>query len=60
MHHDLSTVEDYFDHVFLVNVRRSAEGPVAEVFTAETLGATYGGRLAASLLPEVSRAGGLG
>jgi manganese/zinc/iron transport system ATP- binding protein len=46
VHHDLSTVEDYFDHVFLINVRRIAEGPVATTFTAEALQATYGGRLA--------------
>ncbi|PWJ15900.1 metal ABC transporter ATP-binding protein [Jannaschia seohaensis] len=58
VHHDLSTVRDYFDHVFLINVRRIAEGPVATTFTAETLQATYGGRLAATHLDELAVAGG--
>ena len=48
VHHDLATVGDYFDHVFLINVRRVAEGPVATAFTAEALQATYGGRLAST------------
>ncbi len=52
--HDLSTVRDYFDHVFLINVRRIAEGPVATAFTTENLQATYGGRLAATHLDELS------
>ena len=54
VHHDLATVADYFDHVFLVNVRRIAEGPVATTFTAETLHATYGGRLAATHLDQLA------
>jgi manganese/zinc/iron transport system ATP- binding protein len=45
VHHDLSTVADYFDDVLLVNVRRIAAGPVETTFTAENLQATYGGRL---------------
>ncbi len=45
VHHDLSTVEAYFDRVFLINRRRMAEGPVAEAFTSDALQATYGGRL---------------
>ena len=45
MHHDLSTVEAYFDRVFLINRRAMGEGPVAEAFTPEALSATYGGRL---------------
>jgi len=48
VHHDLATVAAYFDHVFLVNVSRVAEGPVATAFTPETLHATYGGRLGTS------------
>ncbi len=43
VHHDLATVADYFDHVLLINVRKIAEGPVAEAFTAANLQATYGG-----------------
>ena len=54
VHHDLSTVRDYFDHVFLINVRRIAEGPVETTFTTENLQAAYGGRLAATHLDELA------
>lgn len=47
VHHDLTTVRDYFDRVLLLNVRKIAEGPVATAFTPENLQSTYGGRLAA-------------
>ena len=57
VHHDLATVEEYFDHVFMINVRRVAEGPVSSSFTPETLQATYGGRLAAKHLNELAIAG---
>ena len=43
VHHDLSTVPEYFDWVLLLNVRRIAAGPVAEAFTEESLRRTYGG-----------------
>jgi manganese/zinc/iron transport system ATP- binding protein len=46
VHHDLQTVPEYFDRVALLNVRRIASGPVAEVFTEENLRRTYGGRAA--------------
>jgi manganese/zinc/iron transport system ATP- binding protein len=46
VHHDLQTVEEYFDRVTLLNVRRIASGPVGEVFTEENLRRTYGGRTA--------------
>jgi manganese/zinc/iron transport system ATP- binding protein len=46
VHHDLQTVPEYFDWVTLLNVRRIASGPVAEVFTEENLRQTYGGRIA--------------
>ncbi|GAA0779505.1 metal ABC transporter ATP-binding protein [Roseibium denhamense] len=59
VHHDLSTVSDYFDHVFLINVRRIAEGPVSDTFTTGNLQATYGGRLAATHLDELPVAGGV-
>ena len=58
VHHDLATVRDYFDHVFLINVRRIAEGPVETTFTTEHLQATYGGRLAATHLDELAVADG--
>ena len=56
VHHDLSTVRDYFDHVFLLNVRGIAEGPVETAFTSETLDAAYGGRLAATHLDALELA----
>jgi manganese/zinc/iron transport system ATP- binding protein len=46
VHHDLQTVPEYFDAVTLLNVRRIASGPVADVFTEENLRLTYGGRAA--------------
>ena len=45
VHHDLQTVPEYFDWMMLLNVRRIAVGPVAEVFTEENLRITYGGRV---------------
>jgi manganese/zinc/iron transport system ATP- binding protein len=45
VHHDLQTVPEYFDWTLLLNVRRIAAGPVAEVFTEENLRLTYGGRV---------------
>ncbi len=45
VHHDLRTVPEYFDHVVLLNMRVVASGPTAEVFTADNLHKTYGGRL---------------
>jgi manganese/zinc/iron transport system ATP- binding protein len=59
VHHDLSTVKDYFDHVFLINVRKIAEGPVATTFTGENLQATYGGRLATAHIAELALGGGV-
>ena len=54
VHHDLATVPAYFDHVFLMNVRRIAEGPVATTFSAENLQATYGGRLATAHIEQLN------
>lgn len=56
VHHDLSTVEDYFDHVFLINQRAMAEGPVARAFTPDALNATYGGRLDLAAVPQTVQA----
>lgn len=53
VHHDLATVEDYFEHVFFINVRKIAEGPVETTFTAESLQATYGGRLATAQIEQL-------
>ncbi len=45
VHHDLSTVADYFNEALLLNVRRIAAGPVRDVFTEANLQQAYGGRL---------------
>ncbi|WP_417210655.1 metal ABC transporter ATP-binding protein [Antarctobacter sp.] len=58
VHHDLATVRDYFDHVFMINVRKIAEGPVETTFTPEALNATYGGRLAATHIDQLQLVGG--
>ncbi len=54
VHHDLQTVPEYFDQVILLNMRVVAHGPVDDVFTAENLQKTYGGRL--TLLDEATEA----
>ncbi len=54
VHHDLSTVRDYFDRVLILNVRKVAEGTVAEAFTPEALQAAYGGRLAEAQLDRLA------
>lgn len=46
VHHDLSTVKEYFDWVMLMNVKLLAIGPTEQIFTRERLNETYGGRLA--------------
>ena len=45
VHHDLSTVPDYFAHVLLLNGRAVASGPVRQAFTPQAIAAAYGGRL---------------
>jgi manganese/zinc/iron transport system ATP- binding protein len=46
VHHDLATVPDYFDNVFLINTTKVAEGPLHQSFTQHNLQLAYGGRLA--------------
>jgi len=46
VHHDLNTVRSYFDWLLLLNIRVIAQGPVAEVYTAENLRRAYGGQIA--------------
>ncbi|MOA42077.1 Hemin import ATP-binding protein HmuV [compost metagenome] len=46
VHHDLSTVKEYFDHVLLLNGELVAAGPTEETFTSNNLQKTYGGRIA--------------
>ncbi len=57
VHHDLSTVPDYFDNVLLLNVRKIAEGPVDTTFTDENLSTAYGGRLATARVDPAAVAG---
>lgn len=45
VHHDLETVNDYFDRVLLLNRRIIAEGPAEDVMKPETLKEAYGGKL---------------
>lgn len=45
VHHDLQTVEDYFDHVLLLNRTVIAHGPTDQTFTKENIFRTYGGSL---------------
>lgn len=45
VHHDLSTVAEYFDDALILNVRKVSEGTVASAFTADALDKAYGGRL---------------
>ncbi len=42
VHHDLPTVEEYFDHCIMLNTRLVAAGPVKEVFTKENLSLAFG------------------
>ncbi|MEM6489458.1 MAG: metal ABC transporter ATP-binding protein [Pseudomonadota bacterium] len=58
VHHDLSTVADYFDRVLVLNRRPIAEGPVDAAFTEEALQQAYGGRLAPSQLAALGAADG--
>ncbi len=46
VHHDLQSVEEYFDEVVLLNMRLIATGKTSEVLTNDNLRKTYGGRLA--------------
>ena len=57
VHHDLSTVPDYFDNVLLLNVRPLAEGPVETTFTDANLSVAYGGRLATARIDPAAVAG---
>lgn len=45
VHHDLSTVEDYFDELVLLNQHLIDAGPVDAVFTEKNLARCYGAQL---------------
>ncbi|MFT4666076.1 MAG: ABC-type Mn2+/Zn2+ transport system ATPase subunit [Polaribacter sp.] len=54
VHHDLSTVPEYFDQVILLNQRLITYGKTKETFTQENISKAYGGQL-----PILHKAGGL-
>lgn len=45
VHHDLTKVRSYFDHLIMINQRIIASGPVEEVFTEDNIQATYSGKV---------------
>ncbi len=45
VHHDLTRVRNYFDHLIMVNQRIVAYGPTEEVFTEANIQATYSGKV---------------
>jgi manganese/zinc/iron transport system ATP- binding protein len=45
VHHDLQTVQDYFDHVLLLNKTLIAHGETERIFTRENIASTYGGNM---------------
>ncbi len=45
VHHDLQTVEDYFDHVLLLNKAVIHYGKTNTVFTSDHIAETYGGSI---------------
>ena len=51
VHHDLQSVEKYFDWILLLNLRLVASGPTSQVFNNKLLQEAYGGKL--SMLSEV-------
>jgi len=53
VHHDLTTVKEYFDRLVLLNMRVVASGPTEEIFTVDLLQKTYGGRL--TLLSDIAQ-----
>ncbi len=54
VHHDLTTVPEYFDDVLILNARKIIEGPVGDAFTEEALNTAYGGRLAMAEIDPVN------
>ncbi|MDD7971836.1 metal ABC transporter ATP-binding protein [Roseinatronobacter alkalisoli] len=52
VHHDLTTVQSYFDWLVMLNIRIIAQGPVNDVYTAQNLRAAYGRHLAMIAVPS--------
>lgn len=59
VHHDLQTVEDYFDHVLLLNKTPIAYGETNSVFTLDNLERTYGGNISFLQKTPILLQGGL-
>ena len=53
VHHDLQTIEKYFDWLIMVNMRLIASGPTKETMTDKILEETYGGKL--RILSKIGR-----
>lgn len=53
VHHDLSTVDNYFDWVIMFNTCLIASGPTADVFNSEMIIRTYG--RSSALLDEAAK-----
>ena len=45
VHHDLNTVDKYFDHLVILNKKILAQGKVSEVFTKENIESAFGGEI---------------
>lgn len=45
VHHDLQTVQDYFDHILFLNRTVIEHGKTEDVFTNENIMKTYGGQI---------------
>lgn len=45
VHHDLQSVQNYFDWMILLNVHLVAAGPMSETYTEENIQKAYGGKL---------------
>ena len=52
VHHDLQTVDRYFDYLVMLNMRLVAAGATSQIFTNDNLRRTYGGKL--TLLDKAS------
>jgi manganese/zinc/iron transport system ATP- binding protein len=52
VHHDLQSVQEYFDWVIMLNTRLVASGPTSTAFHPTTINETYGGKL--TLLTDVA------
>ena len=45
VHHDLSNIQHYFDHMIMINQHLIAQGPIHDVLTAQNLTKTFGANL---------------